>query len=134
VESEKEKENLLVLEAIKFLGERGALDANEGSGDGSDDNSDGGGREQLALEAKEAGVESRDEEDLPGLDALSDKADQENHVKKEGDEGNHTVEGDGGRDGRGDMVTGHKEDKVSVTEEHPKGDNKKDDISLGQGK
>ncbi|KAH0555838.1 hypothetical protein GP486_006218 [Trichoglossum hirsutum] len=132
VESEKEKENLLVLEAIRFLGERGVLGTSECDGDGSDDSSDGGGLEQPAPEVKEAGVESRDEKDLPIIDGRFGREDQESRTREEGGEGDHTVEGDDGVDGGGNM-TSSKNDTVSVADERPNEDGKKDDVALEQG-
>ncbi|KAI9782124.1 MAG: hypothetical protein M1839_005471 [Geoglossum umbratile] len=104
VESEKEKDNLLVLEAIRFLGDRGVLNMDEGSGD----RSDAGGHERCLPDVKQ---ENLDDGNVPenrggeGLPRRLDKEDgqEENHVKIEED--GHPMRGGGGEGGQeGDPV------------------------------
>jgi hypothetical protein len=92
VESEKEKDNLLVLEAIRFLGNRGALSSGESSGSSgsSGGNSDAGGHEQHDSDMKQDNVgdgnvsENRDKEGLSGrFDIMGGR--EEDRIKKDDD-------------------------------------------------
>jgi hypothetical protein len=132
VESEKEKDNLLVLEAIRFLGDRGVLNIDEGSGD----RSDAGGHEQCLPDVKRENLdngnvpENRDGEGLPGR---LDKEDgqEENHVKieeggQEGDpvkeeegEVDHPLVDDGKENSGATMPMKQEEGKFSIKNEHP---------------
>ena len=129
MESEKEKDNLLVLEAIRFLGDRGVLNADEGNGD----HGDGGGDERDTPDVKQGNIdndnipENRDGEGLPGG---FDKGDgrEENRVTKE-DEVDHPM--GNGEKGEGQEANHVKEeDEVDHPMEDVRGGNGGDFITV----
>ncbi|KAI9769690.1 MAG: hypothetical protein M1840_003927 [Geoglossum simile] len=125
VESEKEKGNLLVLDAIKFLGDRGILNAGEGSGG----NSDAGGHEKHDPDRKQENVddgdvsEIRDEEGLPGGSGIVGGYKEDFVMKEDGEA--HPI-GDGGKEGGQEgNLAGEKEDV-----DHPIENDKKEDSGV----
>ncbi|KAH0545076.1 hypothetical protein FGG08_000847 [Glutinoglossum americanum] len=138
VESEKEKENILVLEAIRFLGNHGILDVDEGSSENRDD----GGHEQKTPDAKPENIdnsgisENWDEKGLPDLDGRFEEGNgrKENHAKKD-DQEDHSMGNSARRDDEGDIETTEcEEDKANVGGEHLNEDGKKDDLATEEVK